>query len=345
MLLDAPSYKTNLTAEAALGIIQKTIHSKGYKEYEVSDFKLVYTPYYYFSFDVLAESGQSPSGKTALNAYNGDLNDFIPYLMDRPLKKVKETEGKAEVEPTAISEKEAKETAAAKLASHVGLKKDSIHVSAVSKLYIPTYRVWVTVAGDERKVEVDALMGAPTGLDDLPEVTKSFDQSVKTVLEKMKSPQGWMDLFKNIGGIFAPGGSPLVKYGVLAVVILVLIFLIGRNQGILGGSSVLTCAPDEEFLGTPSFLGLFGERPVLPAISSNRTFFVRGTCLFENKGQKEIPLVVARVIIKRGDVILALDNPAVRSLVPGTVPSEKRFNLSWQEDTLYPVKFEYEKGI
>src|SRR3989338_3721390 len=125
MLLDAPTFKTVLTPEAALGIIQKTLAARGFKEYDVTDFKLVYTPYYFFSFDVIAESGQSPSGKTALNAYNGDLNDFVPYLMDRPLKKLKESEDKAEVEPTAISEKEAKDAASAKLASHVGLKKDS----------------------------------------------------------------------------------------------------------------------------------------------------------------------------------------------------------------------------
>ncbi|KKW37671.1 MAG: hypothetical protein UY87_C0087G0010, partial [Candidatus Peribacteria bacterium GW2011_GWC2_54_8] len=88
---------TVLSPEAALGIVQKTVLSKGWKQFDVSDVKLVYTPYWVFSFDVLA--GESnPTGKTALNAYTGELNDYVPYLIERPLKKVKETEEGAEAE-------------------------------------------------------------------------------------------------------------------------------------------------------------------------------------------------------------------------------------------------------
>jgi len=54
MMLDAQAFQTVLTPEAALGIIQKTIAQKGWKKSEVTDIKLVYTPYWLFSFDVIA---------------------------------------------------------------------------------------------------------------------------------------------------------------------------------------------------------------------------------------------------------------------------------------------------
>ncbi len=223
MLLDAPAFKPVLTPESALGIVAKALQEAGFAKFDVTDIKLVYTPYYMFSFDVIAQEGQSPSGKTAMNAYSGDLNDFVPILFERPLKTLKQTEENAVVEETAISTTEAKDAAASKLAAQVGLKKDTIAVSAVKKIYVPAFRIWIDVAGDTHKFEIDALLGAPSGLEILPPKPHHPTDDVKSVLNKMKSPQGWIDLFKSL---FTGGGSPTQRYIALGIVVIILLFLV-----------------------------------------------------------------------------------------------------------------------
>ncbi|MBI5037070.1 hypothetical protein HZC09_07050 [Candidatus Micrarchaeota archaeon] len=343
MLLDAQTFKTVLTPESALGIIQKVLQKKGYREYDVTDIRLIYTPYYLFSFDVVAKEGEGSSGRTALNAYTGDLNDFVLYLMDRPLKKERNVDDKAEVEPTAVPEKSAREVCAGKLAGHVGLKKDSISIGALSKVYIPVYRVWVQVADDDRKVEVDALVGAPTGLDDLQSRAKDWNASLAEVLEKMKTPKGWGELVGSVGSLFSPTGSPIVRYGVPVLVILLLILLIAGRGGFLGASD-LKCSLDEQFMSEKQLFG-FGAQEVVPALGANNSFYVRGTCYFWNRGKEEVPIVVARTLVKRGENILAMNTTAARSLPPGEMPREERFEMYWQEKTLAPVQFAFEKGI
>ncbi len=338
MILDAPAFKPVLTPEAALSVVTQAVMHSGFPKYDVADIQLVYTPYYVFSFDVLAQEGPSPSGKTALNAYSGDLNDFIPELFERPLKKVSETEGKAEVEKTAISEGEAKEAAAAKLASHVGLKKDAIVISAVKKVYVPTFRIWVDVAGDTRKFEVDALLGVPVGLEQLPQKPPAWNDSVGGVVDKLKTPAGWSELFKSL---LSPQ-NPQARYILLGVVIIVLLVFVGMRQGILLGGGV-TCALDKKFLGNAPFLGL-GKPAVVPAFGENNTVFVQGTCFLKNDGSKPVSMVL-RVSILSDKQFLASESVAAPEVPPSAVPTEKTFELRWPDSAPRDVTFEFQRII
>src|SRR3989344_5571685 len=212
MILDAQSFKTVLTPEAALGIVQKSVLERGWKQYDVSDVKLVYTPYWVFSFDVLAGEA-SPTGKTALNAYTSDLN----------------------------------EVAATKVAAHAGLKRESVSVSAATKYYIPSYQVWVDAANDSFKIDVDAVLGNPQGIEAIPARPKGFGEAAGETVNKMKTPSGWMELIgKTIGMLtgtakgVATGGGPKalqtqwVRYALLGLVVLALacfVFFRPSTQG------------------------------------------------------------------------------------------------------------------
>lgn len=337
MILDAPAFKPVLTPESALGIVAKSLHEQGFPKFDVTDIRLVYTPYYVFSFDVIAAEGQSPSGKTALNAYSGDLNDFVPILFERPLKTTKQAEDKAEIEATAITAAEAKDSAAAKLASQVGLKKDSIAVSAVKKMYVPAFRIWIDVAGDTRKFEVDALLGAPTGLEALPQKPHTFQDDLKSVLDKLKTPQGWAELF---GSLFSPSGGPQ-RFLVLGGIVVILLFLILGRQGLLGGGSV-NCIVDANYLGSSPLLGL-GKTPLAPELGANNTIFLRGTCNFVNSGQKSTNMI-ANVYAKAGKRIVALTSVSAVGVPPGTQPVIKEFELRWKPES-EEVEFSYERVV
>lgn len=338
MLLDAPAFKPVLTPEAALSIVTKSVHGSGWDKYTVADIRLVYTPYYVFSFDVLASEGQSPSGQTALNAHNGELNDFVPILFDRPLKQTKETEPKADVERASIAMSEAKDAAAAKLASHVGLKKDSVVVSAVRKIYVPSFRIWLDVAGDTRKFEVDALLGVPQGLEALPARPETFNDSLRNTLDKMKNPAGWVELIKSL---FSPTATPYSRYMILGVIVLVLIVVIGSRQGLLVSGGGVECLLGDAYLGPKP---LFGERAVVPALGANNTVFIQGTCFFQNQGKKPANMVV-RLTVKSGPSILAAESVAVTQLPVSQSKTEKAFELRWDASEPRDVTFQYERLV
>ncbi len=359
MLLDAQAFQIVLTPEAALGIIQKTITQKGWKKYEVTDVKLVYSPYWLFSFDVIAVQGPSPSGKTALNAYTGDLNDFVPILFERPLKKTRATaEGvEAEVEPTSIDAREAKSVAQSKVAAHVGLKPENISVSAFTKYYVPFYRVWVDVAGDSYKIDVDACLGAPIGLEQVPERPKTWEEATGETLQKLKTPKGWLELGgKAFGAGEAAAASAAVavsgeggggrklplKYLALGAIILVLLFFLFLRQS--GGVSV-SCRVYDDFLSEPQFFG-FGEQQLEPRLARDGKLFIKGECSLNNQGSQSAAVtIVTRVKRKSNpDEVLGVNLTLAPQLPPSLgQPTTKQFIVSWEGARDDDYKFEYEK--
>ncbi|NYZ78018.1 hypothetical protein H0N96_01280 [Candidatus Micrarchaeota archaeon] len=355
MMLDAQAFQTVLTPEAALGIIQKTVAQKGWKKSEVTDIKLIYSPYWLFSFDVIAVQGPSPSGKTALNAYTGDLNDFVPILFERPLKKTRTTaEGvEAEVEPTSIDPREAKSVAQSKVAAHVGLKPENISVSAFTKYYIPFYRIWIDVAGDSYKIDVDACLGAPLGLEQVPERPKTWEEATGETLQKLKTPKGWAELSGKAlgaggtaaasgGGEGGIAGSKLpLKYLAFGAIVIVLAVLVLSRQF---GSAGISCKVYDDFLGAPPFLG-FGEPELEPRVARNGLLYVEGECALSNSGSGDASVSVqTRVKRKTTPEILAVNLTMAPQLKPtGSTPVIKPFIVSWKGDKDGDYKFEYEK--
>ncbi|MEK6843760.1 MAG: hypothetical protein AABY04_04680, partial [Candidatus Micrarchaeota archaeon] len=185
MVLDAPTFKLVLTPESALGSVQKELNHKGWKKFEVEEIRLIYAPYYLFSFDVKSEGGSPPvAGKAALNAYSGEISDFVPMVLERPLQKQKNIEEGGEVEDTAISMQEAKQAARDKIAAQTGLKSEMVSVSAFTKYYMPFFRIWLEVGHESMKIDVDALMGAPLGLEAAPERKKTWDEATSETIGK-----------------------------------------------------------------------------------------------------------------------------------------------------------------
>jgi hypothetical protein len=328
MLLDAPALKARVTSEVALSIVQKSLVKKGWRNASVSEFHLVYTPYWVFSFDIVAEKGASPTGKTGLNAYTGELNDLIPAILERPVKKSRETEKgmKPEIEPTAVSYREVKETAATKIAAHVGgIKPENVSVSAVNKLYVPFYRVWVDVAGDTHKFEVDGALGVPMGLEVVPGKPKGWEDETGEALGKLKSPSGWMDLFTRLFS-FKGGESPVQRYAVLGLIILALAFFVFVAPS-RGG---VECKPYKEYYSPAQWFGLVKES-LRPEYYAGK-YVLEGEC-FVNRDFEEGDVIMAQVFVKdasKTEFFLALN---VTMLSPAnTEEFPKPFHLEWEED-------------
>ncbi len=348
MLLDAPSFTIVLTPEAALGIVQKEIQKRGWKKVEIEEIRLIYTPYWVFSFDVLAE-GSQPSGRAAVNANTGDLDEMVPMILERPLQKTKKTDengsSQPEVESTNISRSEIERVAPGKLAAQIGLKKDSVAVSAISKFYIPIYRIWANVPpeqGETYKVTIDALLGIPQGLEAIPSKGKpvGWTEDTESTLEKMKSPQGWVQLigatFNSIvsGNIFSSRPAML---GILAIVAIFLaLFVFGQT------SVKIDCKPSAELLDSKPLFSTSSDVPVVPKLNRAGQLYVNGVCQFKNTGKEAVP-VCAKVILKRdGADTSSFNSSCIGNLEPGDTPSEKEFTITWQSSGggKYALRFE-----
>jgi hypothetical protein len=324
--LDAPAFKPVLTPEAALGIVQKEVQRRGWRKYDVSAIRLVYTPYYTFSFDVLAEGAGQPSAKAALNASTGELNDFVPFLMERPLERVRESEEKAEVEATSISAPEVRDVAAVKVASTAGVKKESVSISAVSKVYVAAYRVWVNVADDTYKVEIDAALGAPRGLESIPAREKTPGEVTEETLGKMKTPSGWFELlsavFRTVPEVLSgkgPGGPVGRLLGTPAgrVILLVALVLVLAYFAFLQPRTATTC---EAAAGYPRVL--------------RGTMWLNGTCEVHNPGGQEE--VVTLAVFAQEDGRETGFRTIVSQAVKGGATSTRPFALSWNASLAQP---------
>jgi hypothetical protein len=333
MLLDAPALKLVLTPENALGMVQKELSKKGWQKYEVSQIKLVYTPYYTFSFDILVE-GTAPAGNAALNAFTGELNDFVPMILGRPSQKVRSSEMDGEVERTAIKESEVKEVAQAKLAAHAGVKKDTVVVSAVNKIYLPFYRIWLNAANDSFQVNIDAAVGAPFGFEAIPVREKT--------LKEAKNAKEFVEMAgKTLKGEAGKGPASFLsttagKYLALFAVAIVLFYLVFFQTG---GQSV-SCKVDSEFLGAKP---LFGDQLLNPLQTSGGDLVVKGTCYFTNQG-KDAQTICARTFIKSSGVEIPGNYTCAVNVPPGDYPSQKSFTVSWKGDPLAGHSLGFEKG-
>lgn len=196
LFLDSDVLDTQLTPEIALSIAKETISRKYWKDFDIVGIKLVYTPFYIFSFDLGGEGVPPTSDRIAINAHTAEINPLILQIIQQPVNKSKETNAdyKADVEATAIPQDQVKEVAATKIANMAGIKKENVFISAVYKLYVPFWRLWVRVGGDVYRLDIDGALGAPLGLEKIPEREKKWLEVAGETVQKMQTPSGLIDL-------------------------------------------------------------------------------------------------------------------------------------------------------
>ncbi|MEM0475369.1 MAG: hypothetical protein QW343_01080 [Candidatus Norongarragalinales archaeon] len=326
MILDAIALQPVLTPEAALGVLEKELKRKKQLSAEITDVKLVYTPFWLFSFDITGTQGPAPTGKTALNAYTGEINDFVSVIVARPLKKSRSTpEGtECEVEPTAIDASEVKEAARAKIAAQLGVSKENVVVSAFTKYYVPFYRIWLDAANDSFEVNVDACLGAPLGAEAIPGGRKGFTEELANNLRSVTTPSGIADAARH---------PTKFKYLLVALVaILAVVLLVSR----LGGSAGVSCKLNQEF-GSP--------QNILPFELGGGKLFVQGVCSFSNpSNEKQTFTVQTRIVRKSSPELLAVNLTTVIDLPnTGGLAKDVPFELAWKGVADGDYKFEFEK--
>jgi len=319
MLLDAPGFVFNVQPENALSVVQRVVSDKGWEDYALSEIQPVYTPFYVFTYDINTGEGVQ-SGRAALNGSTGELNEYVPLLLDKPVKRINSTppDMSVDVESTNVSLGEVKDLAASKIASQTGGKKDAITISAVSKFYVPFYRVWVDVAGGDYKIEVDGCLGTPFGVEAIPEREKTWEESARETVKKMQSPSGIVELAgKTVKEV--SGGKKGGRYLVWIVLVLIIIgsayFYLNQSKG------SISCSVSPQFVKS-SWFGL--QKTLTPGVAGNVSFF-SGSCTLSSN--RFLQHVIADVFVTSGGKRIASYNLNVSSV--STSPVSVPFNISF----------------
>ncbi|MBI5635710.1 hypothetical protein HY993_01985 [Candidatus Micrarchaeota archaeon] len=327
MMLDSFAFEPKLTPESALSTVQSMLKKRGWKKYEVEDVKLEFVPYWFFSFDILAGEN-SPSGKAAINASEGDLDDFVPYLLSRPLKKTKSV-SEGEVLPSNISRTEINDVAKAKLAAKVGAKKDDVSISAAVKYYVPFFRVWFSnpATGDGFDVKIDACLGSPQGFDQVPGLEKQ-PSSLPAVLSKLTSPATFSQGLSEV----ISGKNKMMVWVLLGAVIVVLLYFVGFQP-----TASADCSVSPQFLGEREY-AFFGRQFVKPRADDKGGLFIQGSCSV--KAKDATPVCYSLRLMKDGRA--AAQSSACSAFTPQGQSSSSSFNFSWQGSSKQKYSFEYD---
>jgi hypothetical protein len=216
MILESPALALNIDVQSLVEIVDKTLKERNWKHYETVDFKLVYTPYYLFNYDVLIEQkeetqtfSQGTSGLMAINAVTGKLEPHLVQIMDsQPVKYDKNTKDdlNPQVDKPAITMQELPDTCKIKMAGQFGVGKESLAVSGFRLTYWPVWRVFVSLPEGIQKMEVEGVNGYTLNIEEVPEREKGWLEVTADTFEKMKTPAGLMELTKGAGK-FATGAA------------------------------------------------------------------------------------------------------------------------------------------
>jgi hypothetical protein len=220
MLLENPALVLNIGVQDILGILEKTLREKNWRQFELANLKLTYQPYYIFNYDVLIEQevegqpfSQSTSGITALNAVTGRVEPTIAEILEKqPVNYEKEIAHDLQYEllNPAITREELTDASKVKLAAQFNVKKENIAVSGFRLVYWPIWRIFVSLPEKTQKVEIDAVAGYPLNFEEVPEKEVGWIEITQDMLEKMKSPAGWAELAKMTGKTVTAGAKTVV---------------------------------------------------------------------------------------------------------------------------------------
>jgi len=223
MLLEYPALTLSIGVQDILGILEDTLKEKNWKNFELANMKLLYTPYYLFNYDTLVEVemegrrySQGFSGLMAMNAVTGELEPLLTDIMEKqPVSYEKEISHdlKYEVEPLAMSKKEVADAARVKIAGQFNLGKQDISVSGFRVVYWPVWRVFIQLPKPQgvQRMDVDAVSGYPLNFEQVPIREKGWLEVTSDTLAKMKTTKGWSELGKGVATAAARTASKGVR--------------------------------------------------------------------------------------------------------------------------------------
>ncbi|MBI4210767.1 MAG: hypothetical protein HY544_04650 [Candidatus Diapherotrites archaeon] len=198
MLLEKPAFPAVIDEEGAKKKVSQLIRKMHWADHDFSRSTLFYVPYWLYSYDAYShDAGKTKhisSGFGSLNAFSNEPDAGISGLVqDSGLRKEKEVPDNpdARVIPPRISEADAREIIAVRVASEEDSAKENVIVSGLEIAFVPIWLVEADVAGEKFSFRINAATGDMLNKHSVPRRRKGYAELTRELLDELSAPAGW----------------------------------------------------------------------------------------------------------------------------------------------------------
>jgi len=196
--------------------VDKSLRKRGWTEFEISNLKLYYLPYYVFNYDLLIEEkvrgqefSQGSSGSMGMDAVSGKIEPIITELLDsQPVSFEKKVSHDISFEavPPAMTLEEVKDAAARRIAGQFNVGHESVKCTGFRLFYWPVWRVFISMPQGFYRLDIEGFSGVIFNENEIPVRPKTWQDTVSDTISLLKSPKGWVHLlsssFRVVSGLF-----------------------------------------------------------------------------------------------------------------------------------------------
>ena len=194
--LEKPAFRVSVQSTDAQEKVSSLLLSKNWSKSGITSTKLVFEPYYFFSFyiheTVNGKTKVVASGERAFNARTKELDKKLVAMHENEQRQDASEATGAEVLNGKISEEEAKKVLPILLASENSALKDNVNISGLQFVYVPVWHANVHLDGKTVELALNATTAEFLNPEDLPMREKTKNELVAEVLHELSDPSEWL---------------------------------------------------------------------------------------------------------------------------------------------------------
>jgi hypothetical protein len=195
MKLKEKSFPLTFSLEEATSFVKSVLEEKNWQEFQLIETKLVFFPYYFFSYHAFFEKEKTVSetlqGKLALNARTSELEE-IPFHDKELVQEIKEPKAIPFEEMEFELKEKASLIAQLKVAEKLKLPKENVIIHSIKKVLYPVWIIDFSVGNQHFQFMLSGVNGQILSEIQVPERKQDFWEIASEALNELKSPRNWM---------------------------------------------------------------------------------------------------------------------------------------------------------
>ena len=205
MKLKEKSFPLHFSLNETTDFIKSTLEEKNWLEFEVIEVKLVFIPYYFFSFDAFYEEegkkivSETVNGKLALNGKTAELEEIEAPEETELTQKIEGIPENIPFEELKFEFTEKIESIAQiKTAAHLKTAKDNVLIHSLKKVLFPVWIIDFSVEENTFQFQLSGIDGEVISEQEIPERKLGFWEITSETLNELKNPSSWVNYTTSI---------------------------------------------------------------------------------------------------------------------------------------------------
>ncbi len=204
MKLKEKSFPLNFSLQETTDFIKEKIEEKNWFEFEVIEVKIIFFPYYFFSYEAFFEEenktvSQTVNGKLALNGMTSTLEELSFPESSELVSEIKDlAENIPFVEHSFELNEKVEVITQIKTAEKLQLPKDNVIIHSLKKVLYPVWIIDFSVEEQTFQFTVSGVDGTVFSEEEIPERKQGFWEITSETLDELKHPESWINYSTSI---------------------------------------------------------------------------------------------------------------------------------------------------